>query len=74
MALAHLLLSNGRCHEIAERNNFLETKTKLEVEQEFRMTKEEIYYICNIVAQDLQSKRSRSLDLTLLDKVLILLV
>ena len=50
---------------------FLETKTKLDVLQEFRMTKEEIHYICNIVAEDLQSKGSRSLDLTLLDKVLI---
>ena len=71
MSLAHLPLSDGRCHEIAERNNFLETKTELEVLLEFRMTKEEIYYICNIVAEDLQSKGSRSLDLTLLDKVLI---
>ena len=73
MSLAHLILSDSRCHEIAERNNYLETKTELEVLQEFRMTKEEIYYICSIVAEDLQSKgsRSRSLDLTLLDKVLI---
>ena len=71
MSLAHLLLSDGICHEIAERNNFLETKTELEVLQEFRMTKEEIYCICNIVAEDLRSKGSRSLDLTLLDKVLI---
>ena len=59
MSLAHLLVSDGRCHEIAERNNFLEIKTELEVLQEFRMTKEEIYFICNIVAQDLQSKGSR---------------
>ena len=66
-----MLLSDGRFHEIAERNNFLETKTELEFLQEFRMTKEEIHYVCNIVAEDLQSKGSRSLDLTLLDKVLI---
>ena len=71
MSLAHLLLSDSRCHETAERNNFLETKIELEVLQEFRMTKEEIYYICNVFAEDLQSKGSRSLNLTLLDKVLI---
>ena len=71
MSLAHLLLSDGRCHEIAERNNFLETITELEVLQKCEMTKEEIYCICNIVAEDLQSKGSRSLDLTLLVKVLI---
>ena len=71
MSLAHLLLSDGRCHQIAECNKFLETKTELEVLKEFRMTKEEIYYICNIVAEDLQSKGSRLLNLTLLDKGLI---
>ena len=63
-------IENETRYESGERNIF-ERKTEQEVLQEFPRTKQDIYNLCNVVQEDMQPMGNRSVELTLLDKVLI---
>ena len=71
MSLVRFFIEIERRYESGKRNIFQKEKTEQEVLQEFHMTKQEIYYLCDVGQVDKQSMRSRYVDLTLLDKVLI---
>ena len=71
MSLLSLLFKNEK-KKSGERDAF-ERKTEQEVLQQFRMTKQEIYNFCDVVQEDMQPMGSRSVDPTLLHKVLICL-
>ena len=71
MSLVSLFIERGRRHEEVERVGFLERKPESEVLEEFRMSKQEIYALCDVVQADMQPVGHRSTDLTLLNKVLI---
>ena len=64
-------METERRFERGERDIF--EKTEQEILQEFRMTKQEIYNLCHVVQENMQPMGSRSVDLTLLEKVLICL-
>ena len=71
MSLVSLFIERGIRHEEVERDSFLERKPESEVLEEFRMSKQEIYALCDVVQADMQPVGHRSTDLTLLNKVLI---
>ena len=71
MSLVSLFIERRRRHEEVERDSFLERKPESEVLEEFRMSKQEIYTLCDAVQADVQPVGHRSTDLTLLNKVLI---
>ena len=71
--IGEFFIENVRRYESGERDIF-ERKPGQEVLQEFRMTKHEIYNFCDVVQEDMQPMGSRSIDLTLLDKILICLM
>ena len=69
VSLVIFFIENERRYESGEHDIF-ERKSEQKVLQEFRMTKQEIYNLYD-VQEDMQPTGSRSVDLTLLDKVLI---
>ena len=71
MSMISLFMERGRRHEKVEHDSFLERKPESEVLEEFRMSKQEIYALCNVVQADMQPVGHRSTDLILLNKVLI---
>ena len=71
MSLISLFIENRRRHEGEERNSFLERKIEREVLGEFRISKQEMYALFEVVQTDMQPVEHRSMDLTLLNKVLI---
>ena len=71
MSLVSLFIERGRRHEEVERDSFLERKPASEILEEFRLSKQEIYALCDVVQADMQPVGHRSTDLTLLNKVLI---
>ena len=71
MSLVSLFIERGRRHEEVEHDSFLERKPESEVLEEFRMSKQEIYALCDVVQADMQPVGQRSTDLTLLNKMLI---
>ena len=71
MSLISLFSERGRSHEEIERDNFLERKPESEVLAEFRMSKQKIYALCDVVQADMQPVGHLSTDLTLLNKVQI---
>ena len=68
MSLVSFFIENERRYESGERDVF-ERKTEQELLHEFRMTKQEIYNVCDVVQEDMQPMGSRSVDLTLLDNI-----
>ena len=71
MSLVSFFIKYKRRYERGERDIF--EKTEQEILQEFRMTKQEICILCDVVQEDMQPMGSRSVNLTPLDKVLICL-
>ena len=65
MLLVSLFTERGRRHEEVERDSFLERKPESEVLEEFRMSKQEIYALCDVVQADMQPVGYWSMDLTL---------
>ena len=67
--------TSGRAPTRRERNqvNVLSEWKDEEVIAEFRMSKQEIKYVCSLVKDDMEPLGSRSSDITLEEKVLICL-
>ena len=68
MSLVSFFIENERRYESGESNIF-ERKTEQEVLQKFRMTKQEICNLCDVVQGDMQPMGRRSVGLTLLDDI-----
>ena len=62
MSLVNLFIERGRRHEEVRRGSFLERKPESEVLEEFRMSKQGIYALCDVVQADMQPVRHRSTD------------